>query len=73
VAAFLSESQVLSQVMSTKLLVALKWSSANTEKSTWDAQLTYNIIKNQYAAHPNISYSLPSQHYDPISRSLAQK
>jgi hypothetical protein len=40
-------------------------SSADTENSTWDIQHTGNTFKNLYTSHPNSSYSLPSQYYDP--------
>jgi hypothetical protein len=37
-------------------------STVDTEKSILDIQYTGNIFKNQYASHPNSSYSLPSQY-----------
>ena len=40
-------------------------SSADTENLTWDTQGTGNTFKNLYSSHPNGSYSLPSQYYDP--------
>ena len=55
--------------MSTKSLVALKWSSANTEKSTWDAHKI--LIMSLKTNIQPIQTSLIHYHYSIMIKSVS--